>query len=133
MKPYRVRLNDVETFAKSFAKTLRGGEVIALIGPLGAGKTTFTKHLGKALGIKRTITSPTFILSQDFETTLINKASGKKIVFHHLDLYRLNSPAEAALIGLEEFWGKPGTITVIEWADKIKTLLPKHTIAIHFI
>ncbi len=132
-KPFRIRIAEVASFAKSFAPTLKGGEIIALIGPLGAGKTTFTKHLGAALGIKKNITSPTFIFSQDFTTPLKNPVSGKKIVLHHLDLYRLNHPKEAALIGLHEFWGQPNTITIIEWADKILPLLPKQTIYIHFV
>jgi tRNA threonylcarbamoyladenosine biosynthesis protein TsaE len=131
MKTYTVRLAEVEGFAQTFSQTLKGGETIALIGPLGAGKTSFTKRLGKKLGIKRTITSPTFIMAQEFGTNK-KTADSKPIILHHLDVYRISSPQDALLLGLEEFWGRPDTITVIEWADKIKDLLPKNAILIYF-
>jgi tRNA threonylcarbamoyladenosine biosynthesis protein TsaE len=109
---HRIKLDEAAAFAATLAKTLRGGEIIALVGPLGAGKTTFTKALGKSLGVKRSITSPTFILSQEFRTA-------KK--------------TRDGLLGLEEFWGRPETITAIEWADKITPLLPKDTIVLNFV
>lgn len=130
MKQHRIALSDIKTFAPTFAKTLHGGEIIALVGDLGAGKTTFTQQLGKALKIRKRITSPTFTIVQAYEGKL--RTTKKRVTLYHLDLYRLHGMQDARTVGLEEFWGKPGTITAIEWANKIKRYLPKKTIVIHF-
>ena len=78
-------LDECDNFSKRFSKTLKNGDVISLVGDLGAGKTTFTKFLGKNLGIGEDITSPTF--------NLVNLYSGK-FEFNHMDLYRIDSPEE---------------------------------------
>lgn len=127
-KIFSIKLSEAQKLAGSLAGLLRGGEIIALTGPLGAGKTTFTKALAKKLKIKTKITSPTFTLMHRHSA----KITGKKIFFYHLDLYRLKNFREAGLLGLEEFWGRPDTITVIEWADKIKHHWPKKIIVIKF-
>lgn len=121
---HRLNLNDIPAFAKQLALELKGGEIFALVGPLGAGKTTLVKAIGKELKIKPRITSPTFTLMHLFPAKL---KSGKKILLYHLDLYRSKNFKEAAALGLSEFWGKPETITFIEWGDKIKKHLPKKT------
>ncbi len=133
MKRYRTTLSQSERLAKTLAKSLKGGEVIGLIGSLGAGKTTFTKQLGKAIGVGRNITSPTFTLEQIYPTTLINKATKQPVRLHHLDMYRVDSEQDAKHLGLEEFMGRPEAITIIEWADNIPGLLPKQAILIEFI
>lgn len=115
--------------AKSLAKQLKGGEVIALIGPLGSGKTTFAKALAKLMKVKKKVTSPTFTLMHAFPARLPNK---KPITFYHLDLYRTKSFREAKALGITEIWGKKNTVTLIEWADKIKKHLPKKTIYLQF-
>ena len=135
-------LREVKEAARQIAKDLRGGEIFGLIGPLGSGKTTFAQALGKELKVKQKITSPTFILLQGFEARLPRPAAEgnggqarkkhKKIIFYHLDLYRIKSFKEARSLGLMEFWGKPKTVTVIEWADRIKKYLPKKTKLIKF-
>lgn len=104
---------------------LKGGEILALVGPLGSGKTTFVKALGKALKIKHKITSPTFTLIHIFSANL--PLTKKPVYFYHLDLYRTKNFREIKTLGLEEFWNKPETVTVIEWADKIKNHLPPKT------
>ncbi|HEX3095906.1 MAG TPA: tRNA (adenosine(37)-N6)-threonylcarbamoyltransferase complex ATPase subunit type 1 TsaE [Patescibacteria group bacterium] len=116
----KLPLSEAQNFAKKLAPKLKGGEIIALVGDLGSGKTTFTKALGKALGIKQNISSPTFVLMQQFLTK-------NKLHFYHLDLYRTKNLADIKSLGITEWWGRPETITVIEWADKIKTSLPKNT------
>ena len=119
-KRMKIKLSEVKGVATAMAKTLRGGEILALIGPLGSGKTTFTQTLGKALGIKRRIASPTFILMQKF-------SARRRLTFYHLDLYRTRSFREIQALGITEWWGKPSTITVIEWAGKIRRHLPPRT------
>ncbi len=126
-----VRLSQAETEANKLTKALHGGEVLALIGDLGSGKTTFTKALGKALGVRSTITSPTFVMMQQYQTTTKNKED-KPLWLYHLDLYRTNNFSEVKSLGVEQYWGHPETITVIEWADKILDQLPKEVLLFKF-
>jgi tRNA threonylcarbamoyladenosine biosynthesis protein TsaE len=116
----KVFKNEKETlaFAEKFAKKLRGGEVIALIGELGAGKTVFTKGLARGLGIKERVQSPTFLLMK------IYNVKKQKIKFLcHVDAYRLSGAAGLIDIGLLDWLGRADTVTVIEWADKVSELL----------
>lgn len=124
-----IKLEDSILEGGKNAKTVSGGEIFALIGPLGSGKTTFTKAFGKKLGVKEKIVSPTYIIMNRYKFTK-NK---KKLWLYHLDLYRTKSFREVTSLGLKEIWGKPDTITVIEWADKIKKHLPKETQIISFV
>lgn len=124
-----VPLSQATATAKKMAGTLKGGEVLALIGELGSGKTTFTQGLGKALGITRTIASPTFVMMQEFPVPRSKQQAklGKKQFLYHLDLYRTKNFAEVESLGITQWWGHPETITVIEWADKILNHLPPQT------
>jgi len=108
---------------KRIGELLHRGDVVALLGELGAGKTQLIKGLAKGAGVKNSkyITSPSF--------TLINEYSGK-IPFYHIDLFRLNGEREAEGLGLEEYLHGQG-ITAIEWADRILPLLPEETLRIH--
>jgi tRNA threonylcarbamoyladenosine biosynthesis protein TsaE len=110
---------ETAAFAKAFAKTLKGGEVVGLIGDLGAGKTTFVQALGKALGVRERMTSPTFVY---FHEHRLKK--GPIRTFVHADAYRTDS-AGLRGIGIEEYFSDPRAVTVIEWADRVKSLLPK--------
>ena len=121
IKPLRLSLSQIPAVSQALAKQLRGGEILALVGPLGAGKTTFTQNLARHLKIKHRVTSPTFTLMHVFPFTL----DGKPCQLIHLDLYRTKNFTEVKALGLAEFWGRPDTVTVIEWADKIKRHLPK--------
>lgn len=110
--------------ATQFASTLKGSEVICLHGQLGAGKTTFVKGLAQALGVKNVITSPTFTLMNIYDiTTAPNLA---KLI--HIDTYRLKDEHELRSIGVEDFLGQPGIVTVVEWPEKINPLLAGHLI-----
>lgn len=124
--PIFTHVSECEALAKKIAPTLKGGEILGLIGPLGAGKTTFTQSLAKALGVKQVLRSPTFILMQSV------KIPRKKFSLHHLDLYRLENLKEINALGMEDFLGKKNSVTVIEWADRAKSTLPKKTKYIHF-
>lgn len=100
--------NVEETYAlaKRIADTLQGGEVILLNGDLGAGKTTFTKGLAKALGIEDEVTSPTF--------TILNVYEDGRLKLNHLDMYRVDSADELAELGIEDCFDNE-SVTVIEW------------------
>lgn len=110
-------------FAKKFSKKLTGGETLGLIGDLGAGKTIFAKGLAAGLGIKKNITSPTFVLMKIYPVT---KHKRIKLLIH-LDAYRIKSAQDLIAIGANEYFGRSDTVTVIEWADKIKPILPGKT------
>lgn len=128
---HRIRVDQAKNLARKLAEEIKGGEVFALIGQLGSGKTTFTQHLGRALGLEQTIASPTFIIMQEYPIAL-RSGEKKPGFFYHLDLYRIHSPADISALGLEQIWSQPNTVTVIEWADKIKHLLPPQTTFIYF-
>lgn len=95
------------------------GAVIALEGPLGAGKTTLVKGLARALAVEERITSPTFTLVSQYRGT----REGRPVSLFHVDLYRLGHERELEDLGLEELIGGQG-ITVIEWGEKAASLLP---------
>ncbi|MEW6189136.1 MAG: tRNA (adenosine(37)-N6)-threonylcarbamoyltransferase complex ATPase subunit type 1 TsaE [Actinomycetota bacterium] len=113
---------ETKELARRLAPLLRAGDVLSLTGDLGAGKTCFTQGLGEALGIKRRITSPTFNLIKEYKNTL---------PLYHFDLYRLDSPLEMLDLGYEEYFFGDG-ITVIEWGDKVVSLLPSNYLEISF-
>jgi len=108
---------------KKIGKLLTAGDVVALVGELGAGKTQFIKGLAAGVGMG----NPTYISSPSF--TLINEYPGK-IPFYHVDLFRLAREKDAEDLGLEDYF-QGGGITAIEWADKIPSLLPKEMLFIH--
>ena len=111
-------------FAAKFAKTLKAGDIVALIGNLGAGKTTFTKGIAKGLGVKdyRHVNSPTFVLIKEYQG---------KVPLYHFDLYRLDAIKDIEDLDSDGYFFGRG-ITVIEWADKCKVLLPKNYIRVEF-
>ena len=100
--------------------------VIALTGELGSGKTTFVQGLAEGLGIKQRIISPTFILVRKYKIPISHQPLTISHLYH-IDLYRLeeNVEAEVRNLGLEEIWQNPENIVVIEWAEKIKSMIPK--------
>ena len=111
-------------FALELSKKVKLGTVIALIGNLGSGKTTFTKGFAKGLNIKEHVGSPTFKIVSEYE--------GKHFNLYHIDSYRLNNSNDFLKIGGEEFLNQETGVTIIEWADLIKDILPKSTITINF-
>jgi tRNA threonylcarbamoyl adenosine modification protein YjeE len=97
------------------AHALRGGDAIALVGDLGAGKTTFVAGLVAAFGA--VATSPTF--------ALLNEYPGRLIVWH-VDLYRIEKAAELPELGLDDLVGDPRGVVIVEWADKFDVLPRDH-------
>lgn len=106
---------------QSLAKKLKRGDVVAIYGDLGAGKSVFVRGLAKGLGIKNKITSPTF--------TFIKTYKKGTLTLHHVDLYRGEDPKDFEKLALPEIFSSDA-IVVIEWADRIKDLLPKKRIDI---
>jgi tRNA threonylcarbamoyladenosine biosynthesis protein TsaE len=109
-----------ETFehGRLLAVTLRVGDVVALDGELGAGKTHFVKGIAAGLGCDGDVTSPTF--------TLVHEYIGGRLPLFHFDFYRLESEDETLRIGLDDYLGAGGAV-VIEWAGKFPALLPAGT------
>jgi len=98
------------------AKSLKAGSVVALVGELGSGKTVLTKGIAKGLGVKnvRYVNSPTFVIIKEYKG---------KLPLYHFDLYRLNKSSLLDWENFEEYFYGDG-VAVIEWADKIRKLLP---------
>ncbi len=99
------------------------GDILCLEGDLGSGKTCFVQGIGRGLGLKEAIHSPTFILA--------NEHHSGRIPLYHLDVYRVRGPDEAIGFGLEDYLGGDG-VTVIEWAEKIRPALPDERLWITF-
>lgn len=129
-----------QKLGEKIGRSLQEGGIVALSGKLGSGKTTFVQGLAKGLGIKKRILSPTFVLIRSYTlspTPLPRRQAGYSLnprpsTFYHIDLYRINSPEEAGNLGLEEIWSDPQNIVAIEWAEKIKKILPKQRMDIFF-
>lgn len=111
-----------QDFSQQFAQTLVGGETILLNGDLGAGKTHFVKGVATGLGIDDVITSPTFALHNQYE-------SGR-LILNHFDFYRIMDPAEAEILGLNEFFGDKQSVCCIEWSENVAELLPSNCIIV---
>ncbi len=120
---------ETQKLGEKLANSLKGGSIIALFGDLGSGKTTFVKGLAKGLGIKERILSPTFVLIRQY---LAINHQPSIINFYHVDLYRIEAVEEVKGIGLEEIFTDEKGIVAIEWAEKIKTILPKKRIEVYF-
>jgi len=102
---------ETESLGEKFGRSAQSGFVFALSGDLGAGKTQFVKGLARGLEIPARVHSPTF--------TLMNEYGGGRLKLFHLDLYRLETPAQIFSAGVEEFL-QPDGVTVIEWAERLK-------------
>lgn len=112
---------ETQDAGERLGRSLGPGAVVALTGELGAGKTCFIQGLVRGLGVTTRATSPTFVL--------INQYRGRLPVYH-VDAYRTDSLTELIDLGLLELMGGDG-VTVIEWADKLRSLLPSEAIRIH--
>jgi len=111
---------ETKELAFRVASKLKKGDVLALYGDLGAGKTTFVRYLVAALGLEDHVQSPTFVLLRKYGFV------------NHLDFYRLLRAKEALNIGFEELIENSNSITVIEWPELLEDCLPERTIRLHF-
>lgn len=126
-----ITTSEKQTFnlGKKIAKSLTGGEVLALSGDLGAGKTILTKGIAEGLGIKKIVNSPTFILMNIYEIKVKGQKSKVKNLVH-IDCYRIKSADEIKDIGASEYFADEDSVVIVEWAEKIKKLLPKKVVKI---
>lgn len=104
--------------AARLASLLRGGETVCLMGPLGAGKTTFAQGLGQGLGVDEPIISPTFTLIREYGPV------GDHPAMYHIDFYRLESVEELQTLGLDDYFFSDG-VCVVEWPERAEMLLPE--------
>ncbi len=124
---------ETEKFANRFSRRIlksklaKGALVIGLIGELGSGKTVFAKGFAKGLGIKEIVVSPTFVLERIYRL----KSRNFKL-FVHIDAYRIGKAKELADLGFKDLAADSRNIILIEWADRVKKILPKNHIEIKF-
>ena len=123
---------ETKKIAGEVAKKLIGRKsgkslVIALEGDLGVGKTTFIKGFSKTLGFREKVLSPTFVLIHKHKILMKQFKN-----LYHIDAYRLNSGKELVKLGIKEIFTDPENIVLIEWADRVKKIIPKNATWIHF-
>lgn len=117
-------LKETQKLGKKFAKMIRGGDIILLNGDLGAGKTTFTKYVAKALGVKDEVTSPTFTIMKEYQ--------GKRLRLLHFDMYRLEDADESTGFGFDEYVKNRdyNVVIFIEWSERVKSMLDGNYIVV---
>lgn len=113
--------DETRQVGEELGKRLVPGEVVALIGDLGAGKTVLTQGILKGVGIQEPVSSPSFIMAREYQTPTPTV---------HIDLYRLNNSKDFLALGFDEYLDGQW-ITVIEWAEKVADILPKKHHQIH--
>lgn len=113
---------ETRSLGKKFAKNLHPGDIFAIWGDLGAGKTTFIQGIAAGLGYKKRVLSPTFIFVRPY-----NIDSEKIKTLNHIDMYRIEKSGDLKSLGIEEFLNDPQAVSVIEWPERINKLLPEST------
>ena len=108
--------DETVAFGRRFAENLKPGDVLALTGDLGSGKTQFVKGLAAGIGAATPATSPTF--------TLIHEYPGGRLPIYHFDFFRVEDRQSAERLGLDDYFFGDG-VSVIEWADRFPDLIPK--------
>ncbi len=111
-------LRQTKIIAREILPNIKKGDIIVLQGDLGAGKSVLTREILGQLGVKNKITSPTF--------TLVNEYKTENGHYYHFDMYRLEDETEAENIGFEEMIADGGAVKFVEWAENVKSYLPKH-------
>lgn len=112
---------DTEGFARALASKSKKGDVFALLGDLGVGKTAFTKGFAKGLGIKEAVVSPTFTIVQVYDEGIMP--------LYHFDVYRISDVSEMDEIGYEDYFYGDG-VSIMEWADLVEDILPENTVRV---
>ncbi len=113
--------DDTIAFAEKVGSLLKGGDIIAYKGGMGAGKTTFTRGLCKGLRLPDEVTSPTF--------ALVNEYRGEEITLYHFDMYRISGEGDLETTGFYDYIS-PESVIAVEWSENIEDCLPKDIITI---
>ena len=116
-------VDETITWGRELADSLRTGDVVALVGNLGAGKTHATKGIVAGLGSQAEASSPTF--------TLVHEYTGGRVPAYHFDFYRMDSASEVLNIGWDDYLDAGGVV-IVEWADKFPEIVPANTQWFHF-
>lgn len=117
-------LEDLDRAAREFLEAIGDATLVAFYAPMGAGKTTFTTAICKALGVQEdAISSPTFAIVNEYR-------SGEGEPIYHFDFYRIERPEEALDIGLYDYLDS-GDLCLMEWPENIEALLPEETLRVH--
>ena len=126
--PFKTR-KFAEKFARQILKqkTLPQAIIVCLCGELGSGKTTFLQGFARGLGLKEKILSPTFVILKRFKIKDLRFKN-----FYHIDCYRIKNPKELLSLGFKEIISNPQNIVAVEWADRIRKIMPKNTIWVIF-
>jgi tRNA threonylcarbamoyladenosine biosynthesis protein TsaE len=109
---------ETEALGVQAGEGAEAGTVIALNGELGCGKTVFSRGLARGLGVEEPVTSPTFPIVQSY--------FGGRLILHHIDVYRLQGSEDAIAFGIEEYLDDPEAVVVVEWAQRLKSLLDQY-------
>jgi len=117
-------VNDTVRLGARLGRLLGAGDVVGLTGELGSGKTTFTKGIARGLRVRdaKHVNSPSFVIVKEYIG---------RVPLYHFDIYRLDDPSDLDTVGYKEYFYGRG-VTVIEWADKIKPILPDKYLAVEF-
>ena len=122
---------DIQDYARNFVDNLSRdidhATIVALQGELGAGKTTFSKYLARALGVEETVTSPTFVIQKVYKLT---NQKFERLV--HIDAYRLEGGEELKDLGWGELLAEPENLIVIEWPEKVGEIIPAYAMRLQF-
>lgn len=127
---------ETKKLGKLLSRELRGGEILCLDGELGAGKTTFTQGLLRGLNIKEPCASPTFVIMKHYELATQSKRKSRAMSYeirdvYHIDAYRI-SPDDLINLGWKEIVTGKKNVTILEWSDRVKKILPKKCLKIRF-
>jgi tRNA threonylcarbamoyladenosine biosynthesis protein TsaE len=119
-----------KTIARLLAKEIlqekrHHAQLILLSGPLGSGKTTFVQGFGRAVGVKKNISSPTFLLMRPYP-------AGGERTFWHVDCYRIKKPNQLLALGIRDVLGDAKNIVLVEWPEGIKNILPRRSTLVSF-
>lgn len=118
-------IEDIDRAAEEFLRKIGDRKLVAFFAPMGAGKTTFTTAICRALGVTDPVGSPTFAIVNEYM-----RADGEPM--YHFDFYRINKLSEAMDIGLEDYLYS-GCLCIMEWPENIEELLPEDTLRVDIL